>query len=85
MAAGQLAQDPNARAGTAVINSIRDTGMTVNENPSVEFELSVTSDGSTYETTHTQVVSRLQVGQLQPGATVSVKIDATDQTKLLIV
>ena len=85
MFAGNLAQDPNARSGTAVINSIRDTGVTVNQNPSVEFQLSVTTSGITYDASHTQIVSRLQVGQLQPGATVDVKIDPTDQTKLLIV
>lgn len=85
MAAGQLANDPDARSGTAVIKAIRDTGMTVNENPSVEFDLEVTSGGFTFPVTHTQVVSRLQVPQLQPGATVSVKIDANDQNKLLIV
>ena len=77
MAAAQLAADPNARDGSAVINAVRDTGMTVNENPSVEFDLSVTAGGFTYETTHTQIVSRLQVGQLQPGAQVNVKIDAS--------
>jgi hypothetical protein len=68
-----------------VIKAIRDTGVTINENPSVEMDLSVTSGGFTYETTHTQVISRLQVGQLQPGAQVNVRIDATDQNKLLIV
>ena len=85
MSASQLAQDPNARDGTAEIKAIRDTGMTVNENPSVEFDLAVTSGGFTYEVTHSQVVSRLQVSQMQPGASVNVKIDAEDQNKLLIV
>ena len=85
MSGAGLAQDPSARSGTAVIKSIRDTGMTVNENPSVEFELAVTTSGVTYDATHTQIVSRLQVGQLQPGASVNVKIDANDQNKLVIV
>jgi hypothetical protein len=81
----QLAQDPNARQGTAEIKGIRDTGMTVNNDPSVEFDLTVTADGFSYEITHTQIVSRLQVGQLQSGATVNVRIDPNDQSKLLIV
>jgi hypothetical protein len=84
-AGSALIQDPNARQGTAVINAIRDTGMTVNENPSVELDLTVTADGFSYEITHTQIVSRLQVGQLQSGATVNVRIDPNDQSKLLIV
>jgi len=83
--AQQLAQDPNARDGTAEIKAIRDTGLTVNENPSIEMDLAVTAAGFTYETTHTQVVSRLQVPQLQPGAVVNVKIDAADQNKLVLV
>lgn len=86
MAAGQLAQDPNAKAGTATINAIQDTGMTVNENPSVQFELTVTdASGFSYDTSHTQVVSRLQIGQLQPGAQVNVRIDPEDRDKLIIV
>lgn len=86
MAASELAQDPNAKAGTATINAIQDTGMTVNENPSVQFELTVTdATGFSYEATHTQVVSRLQVGQLQPGAQVNVRIDPEDREKLIIV
>lgn len=80
-----IAEDPNARSGTAVITAIRDTGVTMNENPNVEFDLEVSSGGFTYEATHTQVVSRLQVPNLQPGTTVNVKIHPTDQDKLVIV
>jgi hypothetical protein len=86
LAAAQLMQDPNARPGTATIRAIRDTGMTVNENPSVEFDLQVTdAAGFTYDVTHTQIVSRLQVGALQLGATVNVMIDSTDRNRLAIV
>ena len=85
MSASQLAQDPNSRDGSAVIGAIRDTGVTMNENPNVEFDLTVSSGGFSYQVTHTQVISRLQVGQMQPGATVNVKIDAEDQNKLTII
>jgi len=86
MAAAQLMQDPNAKPGMAQIKAIRDTGMTVNENPSVEFDLTVTdAAGFSYDVTHTQIVSRLQVGTLQPGATVNVMIDSTDRSRLTIV
>lgn len=86
LASAQMMQDPNAKAGTATIRAIRDTGMTVNENPSVEFDLEVTdAAGFSYDVTHTQIVSRLQVGALQPGAVVSVLIDSTDRTRLRIV
>ena len=86
MAAAELMQDPNARPGTATIMAVRDTGMTVNENPSVAFDLQVTdAAGFTYVVTHTQIVSRLQVGGMQPGATVNVMIDPADRNRLAIV
>ena len=94
MAQGQLAQaqalqlqaNPNARSGKALINAIRDTGMTINEDPVVEFQLNVTdSDGSVYALLHSQIVSRLRVGAMQPGAEVSVRIDPADRERVLIV
>jgi len=81
-----LMNDPNARIGTALINAIRDTGTTINEDPVVEFQMNVTdADGSVYAVLHQQVVSRLRVGAMQPGATVQVRIDSTDRNNLLIV
>jgi len=81
-----LMNDPNARVGTALINAIRDTGTTINEDPVVEFQMNVTdADGSVYAVLHSQMVSRLRVGAMQPGATVQVRIDGTDRNKLLIV
>jgi hypothetical protein len=82
----QLGADPNARTGTAVINAVRDTGMTINEDPVVEFQMNVTGpDGSTYAVLHQQIVSRLRIGALQPGTQVQVRIDATDRNRLLII
>ncbi len=78
----QLASDPNARTGKALINAIRDTGMTINEDPVVEFQMNVTdSDGSVYAVLHSQMVSRLRVGAMQPGAEVQVRIDAADRDR----
>ena len=80
-----LADDPDARDGKAEIKSVRDTRMTVGNDPVVEFDLSVTSGGFSYRVTHTQVVNRLRVGQLHPDAVVDVKIDAGDRDRLWIV
>ena len=81
-----LASDPNARIGKALINAIRDTGMTINEDPVVELQMNVTdSDGTVYAVLHQQMVSRLRVGAMQPGAEVVVRIDPADRTKVLIV
>jgi len=81
-----LASDPNARTGKALINAIRDTGMTINEDPVVEFQMNVTdSDGSVYAVLHSQMVSRLRVGAMQPGSEVAVRIDPADRNRVLIV
>ena len=81
-----LAGDPNARIGKALINALRDTGMTINEDPVVEFQMNVTdADGSVFAALHTQMVSRLRVGAMQPGSEVVVRIDPADRNKILIV
>ena len=40
--------------------------------------------GSQSEVTHTQVVSPAVIGQLQPGASVPVKVDPSDHSQLMI-
>ena len=73
------------RQGTATVTAIRDTGLTVNENPQVELDLQVTVDGApAYAVTHRQVVSRVAIPAFQPGATVPVRVDPADPHTLLI-
>ena len=73
------------RQGTATVTAIRDTGLTVNENPQVELDLQVTVDGGApYAVTHRQVVSRVAIPAFQPGATVPVRVDPADPHTLLI-
>ena len=73
------------RQGTATVTAIRDTGLTVNENPQVELDLQVSVDGSpAYAVTHRQVVSRVAIPAFQPGATVPVRVDPADPHTLLI-
>ena len=84
---GQKAQYlmANGRQGSATITAIRDTGMTINDNPTVELDLSVSLDGSApYAVTHKQTISRIAVGSFQPGATVPVKVDPMDPQSLMI-
>src|SRR3954466_9485107 len=67
------------RQGTATVTAIRDTGLTVNENPQVELDLQVQVDGAApYAVTHRQVVSRVAIPAFQPGATVPVRVDPAD-------
>src|SRR5919202_6598164 len=43
----------NGQVGSATITAIRDTGMTINDNPTVELDLSVTVNGAEpYAVTH---------------------------------
>ena len=71
--------------GQAKIDAINDTGVTVNDNPQVEFVLDVTlPDREPYKASLTQVVSRLAVAGFQPGATVPVRVSPDDPQVLMI-
>jgi hypothetical protein len=75
----------NGRAGSATITAIRDTGMTINDNPTVELELAVTVDGADpYAVTHRQTISRIAIPSFQPGATVPVRVDPADRQSLIV-
>ena len=70
----------------ATVVAICDTGMTMNENPVVEFDLKVTVGGfGPYDVTRQQIISRLQMGQIQPGAELQVKVAQDDPQRVLIV
>ncbi len=71
--------------GRAVITAIKDTGVSVNDNPRVELTLEVTvGDKAPYSATHAQVISRIAVAGFQPGATVPVRVDPVDERSLII-
>lgn len=77
MATGLIAQ--------ATVQAVRDTGMTINQNPQVEFDLLVAVDNrEPYEVTHRQVVSRLVLANFQPGASIPVRVDPADPSRVLI-
>jgi hypothetical protein len=70
--------------GSATINQIVSTGKMVNMQPEIQFQMSVNVNGQTSEVTHNQVVPPTIIPQLQPGATVPVKVDPNDHSQLLI-
>ncbi|HEX6390033.1 MAG TPA: hypothetical protein VFZ89_11310 [Solirubrobacteraceae bacterium] len=75
----------SGRPGTARIDAVRDTGITINDNPTVEFDLAVSIDGAEpYAVTMRQNISRIAIGSFQPGATVPVKVDPADPQSLVI-
>jgi hypothetical protein len=84
---GEKAQRLSATGqdGTGTITAVRDTGMTVNDNPSIEMDLQVqVAGGAPYPVTHQQVVSRLAIGNFQPGASVAVKVDPADPQSIIV-
>jgi len=70
--------------GTATIQQIISTGKMVNMQPEIQFQMTVNVNGQTSEVTHLQVVPPTIIPQLQPGATVPVKVDPNDHSQLMI-
>ena len=74
------------RPARAVIAGLRDTGLTVNQNPQVRFELDVQlPDGRTYRTTTKAVVSRLITSLYIPGTEVDVMVDPRHPKRVALV
>ena len=73
------------RRGTAMVMSVRDTGVIVDQNPETELELCVALDGQDpYKITHRQVISRIAIGSLRAGAKVPIRVDPLDPRKVLV-
>lgn len=69
----------------AVILSVQDTGVTMNDNPQAHIRLRVMPmGGDAFEAEVTQIVGRFQVAMLVPNSSVMVKYDPTDKTKVAI-
>ena len=69
----------------AVILKISDTGTTINNNPVVRLLLEVHPPGQPpFQAETEKLLSRLQIPQVQPGATVQVKYDPTNQAVALV-
>jgi hypothetical protein len=67
----------------AVILSVKDTGVTMNDNPQARLHLRVMPmSGEPFEAETTMFVGRFQVAMFVPGATVMVKYDPADKTKV---
>lgn len=72
-------------SGQATVVALRDTGTSVDGDPRVELDLLLGADGvAPYPVTVRQVVSRLAVARLQPGAKVHVRIDPVDQQRVIV-
>jgi hypothetical protein len=76
----------NGIPARAKILSLRQTGVMLNNQPQVEFQLEVhPPSGMPYHAQAKAVIALVSIPQFQPGAEVAVKIHPTDQTKVVIV
>ncbi|MCE9645997.1 MAG: DUF3592 domain-containing protein [Chloroflexi bacterium] len=70
---------------SAVIIGIQDTGVTMNDSPQVRLTLQVTpADRPPFQAMATTFVGRLQIGMITPGASVTVRYDPNDISKVAI-
>lgn len=73
------------QAAEALVLEIRDTGITVNDDPIVAFRLRVQPEtGAPYIVETRGRIGRLDVPQVQPGAVLPVAIDPQDRTKVAL-
>ncbi len=69
----------------AVILSVQDTGVTMNDNPQARIRLRVMPMyGEPFEAEVTQIIGRFQIGMVIPNGAVMVKYDPNDKTKVAI-
>ncbi len=69
----------------AVILNVQDTGVTMNDNPQARIRVRVMPmGGEPFEAETTTFVGRFQVGMYVPGASLMVKYDPNDKTKVAI-
>ncbi len=72
-------------SGTARVLELRDTGMTLNDNPVVSMRVEVHADGvEPFEATMKALVGRLDVPLVQPGSVLPVKYDPNDHTRVAL-
>ena len=69
----------------ATVTAVRDTGGMVNMEPIAELDLTVLPDGlPPYPVTIRQAISQFYIGRVQPGASLSVKVDPNDPSTVFI-
>ena len=77
--------DATGLSGQATIVSLRESGPYVNDRPTITMELDVELPGrGRYRAQAKQVVGRLVIGRLEPGATIPVRVDAKDSGKVSV-
>jgi hypothetical protein len=76
---------PEGISGQATIVSLSEGGPYVNERPTITMELDVELPGrAPYRAQAKQVVGRLVIGRLEPGASIPVRVDPEDPAKVSV-
>jgi hypothetical protein len=75
----------NGVLGKATVREVRDTGALVNHMHVLELDLTVEANGFSSEVTHSEPISPVLLGRLQPGAEITVKVDPNDHSRLILV
>jgi hypothetical protein len=71
--------------GQATITGLTQTGMSLNDNPQMKMDLSVSLPGmQPYDATHKEFVPLMLLPQVQPGAVLPVHVDRDDPAKIVI-
>ena len=77
--------DAAGLSGQATIVSLSEGGPYVNDRPTITMELDVELPGrGPYRAQAKQVVGRLVIGRLEPGATIPVRVDPEDLTTVTV-
>ncbi|MGP3956788.1 hypothetical protein ACTWPT_12370 [Nonomuraea sp. 3N208] len=85
MAGGNHDLRDNGVPAAAVILSMHDTGVTINDQPMVAFDLEVHPEsGDAYRVAHREPIPRLLVGAVLPGAHLAIYVDPQDRGRVLI-
>ena len=72
-------------SGRATIVSLREGGPYVHDRPTITMELDVEIPGrERYKAQARQLVGRLVIGRLQPGATIPVRVDPKDLAHVVV-
>ena len=72
-------------SGTATIASLSEGGPYINDRPTITMELDVELPGrAPYRAQAKQVVGRLIIGRLEPGAQIPVRVDPDDPAKVAV-
>lgn len=75
----------NGKAATAKVLGISQVGKTmVNFQPLVRIQLEINDNDMKYEVTIETLIPQIHIPQVQPGATIAVKIDPNDRNKVAL-